>query len=489
MAGEIQCRPKPRITGVTLYAQVWNSTGSVWNGSAFETYATANIANYAITMTEKGTASGFWAGTFPSTSAGTYGVVVYQRAGGSPAETDEQVADGNIEWDGSAVLPVGDVRKWNATAVATPVTAGVPVVDWRGTRLNTAQGSTAGNAVTLDASASATNSIYKNCCISILAGTGVGQSRLIDGYTGATKIASVLPDWTTQPSSDSIFVLTPGLADVEKWRDTAVTAPVTAGTPAVEWTPSPFELKGTATASSASTITLDGNASATANFYCGMTILITTGTGKGQARLISGYTTGRVATVTPVWTTTPSATAGYILFPVGPAQIEGALFGNNSSGVAWNSGAITASTFATDSITSTALAASAVTEIQSGLATSAAVAAVQADTDDIQTRLPAALVSGRMDSSVGAMAANTLTASALASDAVTEIWASAGVELGGVPSATASAEARLQFLYQALRNQVTVTASTQTISNDAGTVIATASVSDDGATFTRGEFA
>lgn len=43
------------------------------------------------------------------------------------------------------------------------------------------------------------------------------------------------------------------------------------------------------------------------------------------------------------------------------------------------------------------------------------------DTNDIQARLPAALVGGRMDASVGAMAANTLTASALATDAVTEI--------------------------------------------------------------------
>lgn len=46
---------------------------------------------------------------------------------------------------------------------------------------------------------------------------------------------------------------------------------------------------------------------------------------------------------------------------------------------------------------------------------------VEADTADIQSRLPAALVSGRIDASVGAMAANTLTASALASDAVSEI--------------------------------------------------------------------
>ena len=76
---------------------------------------------------------------------------------------------------------------------------------------------------------------------------------------------------------------------------------------------------------------------------------------------------------------------------------------------------------ATDTITSTALAANAVTEIQSGLATSAQATAIEADTQDIQSRLPAALVGGRMDSSVGAMAANTITASAVASDAVTEI--------------------------------------------------------------------
>ncbi len=56
-----------------------------------------------------------------------------------------------------------------------------------------------------------------------------------------------------------------------------------------------------------------------------------------------------------------------------------------------------------------------------GASISADIAGVQSDTDNIQTRIPAALVSGRMDASVGAMAANTLTASALATDAVTEI--------------------------------------------------------------------
>jgi hypothetical protein len=78
-----------------------------------------------------------------------------------------------------------------------------------------------------------------------------------------------------------------------------------------------------------------------------------------------------------------------------------------------------------------------------------AVAAVQADTDNIQTRLPAALVSGRMDSSVGAMAAGVVTAAAvatnaidadaLAADAVTEI--AAGVSVGAAPTSAQNAAA------------------------------------------------
>jgi hypothetical protein len=51
-----------------------------------------------------------------------------------------------------------------------------------------------------------------------------------------------------------------------------------------------------------------------------------------------------------------------------------------------------------------------------------AVGNIETDTQDIQSRLPAALVSGRIDASIGAMAANVLTASALAADAVTEIF-------------------------------------------------------------------
>lgn len=62
---------------------------------------------------------------------------------------------------------------------------------------------------------------------------------------------------------------------------------------------------------------------------------------------------------------------------------------------------------------------------------------IMADTNDIQTRLPAALVGGRMDSSVGAMAANVLTATAINADAIT----AAKIADGAIDAATFAAGA------------------------------------------------
>jgi len=56
-----------------------------------------------------------------------------------------------------------------------------------------------------------------------------------------------------------------------------------------------------------------------------------------------------------------------------------------------------------------------------GASLSADIAAVQADTDNLQTRIPAALVGGRMDASVGAIATGAVDADAIAADAVAEI--------------------------------------------------------------------
>lgn len=63
-------------------------------------------------------------------------------------------------------------------------------------------------------------------------------------------------------------------------------------------------------------------------------------------------------------------------------------------------------------------------------------------------------------------------------------------ELGvAAPTATPTLRTGLMLLYMALRNKTTSTATTQTISNNAGTTIASAALSDDGDTFERAEMA
>lgn len=56
--------------------------------------------------------------------------------------------------------------------------------------------------------------------------------------------------------------------------------------------------------------------------------------------------------------------------------------------------------------------------VDTGTTLQAEVDGIQADTEDIQARLPAALVGGRIDASVGAMAAGTVTAAAVATGAI-----------------------------------------------------------------------
>lgn len=69
---------------------------------------------------------------------------------------------------------------------------------------------------------------------------------------------------------------------------------------------------------------------------------------------------------------------------------------------------------------------------------------VETDTADIQSRLPAALVSGRIDASVGAMATDVVTSTALAASAVTEIQSGLStLDAAGVRTAVGLATANL----------------------------------------------
>lgn len=95
--------------------------------------------------------------------------------------------------------------------------------------------------------------------------------------------------------------------------------------------------------------------------------------------------------------------------------------------------------------------------------------------------------------SVSALAANSVTASALATDAVTEIVNAVAALACTEPSAAVAASptliAAISWLLTLSRNKITQTATTQLIRNDADSgTIATSTVSDDGVTAIRGEF-
>lgn len=108
---------------------------------------------------------------------------------------------------------------------------------------------------------------------------------------------------------------------------------------------------------------------------------------------------------------------------------------------------------------------------------------VEADTQDIQSRLPAALVSGRIDASVGAMAANVMTAAAAAADFGNELadaLLDRDMSVGTDSGSTTVRTPRQGF--RAIRNKTVFAAGTLTVyKEDDSTSSWTAAVGTDAA--------
>jgi hypothetical protein len=231
MANEI---PVDHTTGKRLYAQVRNAVGQIWNTAtpAFETYATANVTDYDVALTEEGTASGYYTGDMPAVPLGVYNVVVKEQPGASPAETDRTIAVGAIEWTGTAVTSVA-----SRLAPATP-----------GNTLNVAGGVADADAVKVATSAAAATSL-KNTALATLGGlvatnggantatvfktdltagtddyfgdgTGGGavlvfvagatnayQARRIASYNHTTKVVTVEEAFAAVPADNDAFVV------------------------------------------------------------------------------------------------------------------------------------------------------------------------------------------------------------------------------------------------------------------------------------------
>lgn len=152
--------------------------------------------------------------------------------------------------------------------------------------------------------------------------------------------------------------------------------------------------QGTAQSATGTTLVLRAAAAFADDELIGATIQITGGTtGVGQSRLITDYVSATDTATVDAWTTTPSGTITYKIFGTAPSSGGSGL---DAAGVRAAVGL-----------------ASANLDTQ--------LSGIQSDTDNIQTRIPAALVSGRMDSYVGAMAPNVMTAAAAAADLTTEL--------------------------------------------------------------------
>lgn len=61
------------------------------------------------------------------------------------------------------------------------------------------------NSITFAADAIGTSSWYLGNTVYIVSGSGVGQSGVIAQYNGTTKVANVVSNWTTQPTSNSRY--------------------------------------------------------------------------------------------------------------------------------------------------------------------------------------------------------------------------------------------------------------------------------------------
>ena len=171
-------------------------------------------------------------------------------------------------------------------------------------RSGTAQAGAAGT-VTLDASASATTDFYKGSWVFLTGGTGAGQARLCRAYNGTTKVATIAPNWATNPDNTSTFAVLPAAGvDLELVANAAVsTSTAQLGVNVVNFGGSAGTFAGGRAEVNVSH--WKGTAAATADTAGYPVVTVKDGTGAGEIAL----TSGAIDTVTAL-TNAPSDSSG-----------------------------------------------------------------------------------------------------------------------------------------------------------------------------------
>lgn len=158
----------------------------------------------------------------------------------------------------------------------------------------TAQGGDAAS-ITLDVGEPDQDDVFIGRQILVTGGVGAGQIRLIEDYSGASRVARVDRPWDDVPDATSTYLI-----------------------PRRRFQPLLFdrESAGQAQDGSATTIRLADAEPAQDHVFVGRQILITSGPGAYQVRTIDDYVGAtRVARVDPPWDDVPDAASNYLIPP------------------------------------------------------------------------------------------------------------------------------------------------------------------------------
>jgi hypothetical protein len=246
--------------------------------------------------------TGYYNCELDATDTNTVGqlTVIVHESGALPVRLDFQVVEGTNHDDifssNSIVDKIWD-ELFTAGAHRTRHSAGWLLMRSGGgsevaIATGTAQGAGSGNnQIQLASGSFSTNDVLNGTVVVITGGTGIGQSRTIFDYDGASVTATVDRNWVTNPDATSTY---------------AVYASSTSN----------ILHDGTAQSGGATTIQLATSASAQDDFYNGCFVNIISGTGSGQTRIITDYAGGTTTATVAAWGTNPDSTSVYVVIPV-----------------------------------------------------------------------------------------------------------------------------------------------------------------------------
>jgi len=233
----------------------------------------------------------------------TNGTIVVRGIGKLVDESGDRIISGNF--NGATIinelLDSGGIAEAVWDERLTGATHNVPTSAGRRLRESSSQVITTGtaigsgtgsNQIQLNGDASTIDNAYDPASISIVGGTGYGQSRGIIQYEGSIKLATVDRNWKVNPDNTSEYVI-------------------------FGWVGREHVNEGLAQAGTANTITLNSLASSSNDVYIGQLVFIRSGTGDDQVGNVIAYDgTTKIATVAHNWAVIPDSTSGYAMLPL-----------------------------------------------------------------------------------------------------------------------------------------------------------------------------